>query len=101
MLPTLAARSAMEASRRASVPGLLILRTRTVRISLRSHAIACSFRDTGDSHFHEVGDCHRYYITLMIEFNSSKDLIVAQSGSGKMPSGSYSTGCNPAARAPT
>ena len=29
-----------------------------------------------------------YYIFLRMEFNSSKDLIVVQSGSGKIPIGS-------------
>src|SRR6266511_1753399 len=102
MLPTLAPISAMEASRRASVPDFCILRTRTVRMSLRSHAIACSFRAchsegafdaTEESHVlskrsfaqDDTSIEYLHYITLIMEFNSSKDLILAQSGSRKMP----------------
>src|SRR6266508_5149066 len=131
MLPTLAPISAKEASRRASVPDFCILRTRTVRMSLRSHAIACSFRAchsegafdaTEESHVlskrsfahlrlhagagasvaqDDTSIEYLHYITLRMEFNSSKDLILAQSGSGKMPIGSQRTGFSPTRREPT
>src|SRR5512134_2326371 len=49
MLPTLPPISAMAASKRASVPDFCTLRTRTVRMSLRSHAIGYSFPHASDS----------------------------------------------------
>src|SRR5690554_5671899 len=44
MLPTLPPTAEIEASSLASVPGCCTLRTRTVRMSLRSHAMIGSFR---------------------------------------------------------
>ena len=57
MLPTLPPIAETAASKRARVPGFWTLRTRTVRMSLRSHAIDCSFRHTGDSHFAHIQAC--------------------------------------------
>jgi hypothetical protein len=45
MVPVLPPTSAIAVSKRASVPTLFSLRTRTVRMSLRSHAIRASIQE--------------------------------------------------------